>query len=207
MDTTCSISALFVCENSIYNNIPIVDPWPLSRNAKNYTGLNPVICHPPCTRWCKMTFAIYAKESVPRFLPGNDDGCFQCGLINVNRCGGVLEHPAHSFAWKVFNLTKPTKGKWTKCGEGYVCEVWQSAYGHRAMKPTWLYYRGVQPPFEMRWTYKRGTHSVASRSSKAKTHKPTLQPYERIATPEEFRDELIDLAAHSRGWELQIEVE
>ena len=200
-----TIVALFVCENSCYNEVDGIDTWPESRNAKNYNGLHPVICHPPCTRWCKMTFAIYGKEQEAKFLPGNDDGCFQCALINVNRCGGVLEHPAHSYAWKVFNLTKPIKGKWIKSGNGYVCEVWQSAYGHKAAKPTWLYYRGVQPPYDLNWIYLRGTHQVGGKNSNAVNSKPQLSKYERIATPIAFRNELIQLAAHSRGWNASIE--
>ena len=199
------ISVLFVCKNSSYNDIQGLDLWEESRDAKQYYGLNPVVCHPPCARWCKMTFAIYALQNQSKFLPGNDDGCFQCALINVNRCGGVMEHPACSFAWKVFNLTKPKKGRWIECGKGFVCEVWQSAYGHKAKKPTWLYYRGIQPPFELRWEYNLGTHQVAGNNKNAKNSKPRLSKYERVATPDEFRDELIQLAAHSRGWKIRIE--
>ena len=151
-----------------------------------------------------MTFAIFGHFKGPQYLPGNDHGCFQSALINVNRCGGVLEHPAHSFAWKVFNLQKPTKGGWTKSGDGYVCEVWQSAYGHKAMKPTWLYYRGVQEPYDLIWTYKPGTHQVAGVNKRARTTKPQLSRYERIATPSAFRNELIQLAAHSRNWKAKI---
>ena len=201
------ISVLFVCENSNYNDIRGLDLWSEARDARNYRALNPVVCHPPCVRWCKLTFMLYAKHQSSLYLPGNDQGCFQCALINVNRCGGVLEHPACSFAWKVFNLTKPVKGRWIACGKGFVCEVWQSTYGHKAKKPTWLYYRGSQPPFDLRWTYELGTHQVAGKNMKAKNYKPKLSKHECIATPEEFRDELIRLAAHSHGWRIRIEPE
>ena len=201
------ISVLFVSEKGSYCNLKNLDLWPETRDARNYIGMNPVICHPPCTRWCKLTFAIYGKEKSAKFFPGNDNGCFQSALINVNRCGGVLEHPACSFAWKVFNLTKPIKGQWTKCGHGYVCEVYQSAYGHRAMKPTWLYYRGIQEPFDLKWIYKPGSHQVAARNWKIPNAKPQLPFEERIGTPKAFRDELLKLAAYSRNWKLKIEEE
>jgi len=90
---------------------------------------------------------------------------------------------------------------WQKvmCG-GWVCEVWQSAYGHKANKKTWLYYYGANPPAELKWERISGTHQVgyACRQGIRKTepwrNKPTLTKREANATPVSFRDALLELA-------------
>jgi hypothetical protein len=76
-----------------------------------------------------------------------------------------------------------------------VCEVWQSAYGHRANKATWLYYCGTNPPFDLRWERPEGTHQIGFHDQRGKVaNKPTLGKREANATPLEFRDELLRLA-------------
>jgi hypothetical protein len=78
---------------------------------------------------------------------------------------------------------------------GWVCEVWQSAYGHRANKATWLYYVGENPPQELDWRRIVGTHQVGFQDQRGKAaNKPTLSKAEANGTPESFRDELITLA-------------
>jgi len=81
----------------------------------------------------------------------------------------------------------------------YVCEVWQSAYGHRAAKATWLYYVGDLRPFNLRWSRQKGTHQIGFQDRRGKAlNKPTLSRREANATPIEFRDELIRLALISQ---------
>lgn len=113
------------------------------------------------------------------------------------RCGGVLEHPAGSFAWQTFGLKRPEAGKWVKvCNwprDYWVCEVWQSAYGHKARKRTWLLYCGNLEPFPMRWEQKAGTHQVGWFDR----IKPTLSKKEASATPPAFMNELVLLAFFS----------
>ena len=83
-------------------------------------------------------------------------------------------------------------------GGGWVCEVWQSAYGHRANKATWLYYVGENPPRDLDWRRIVGTHQVGFQDQRGKdANKPTLSKAEANATPESFRDELITLAIES----------
>ena len=129
--------------------------------------------------------------------PGNDGGCFYFALKTVDRCGGVLEHPAQTYAWKEYGIKKPNKEGWTRSGVGWVCEVWQSAYGHRANKATWIYYVG-QKPHELRWDRTKGTHQIGFQDQRGKArNKPTLGKKEANATPVEFRDELLQLAMNS----------
>ena len=127
--------------------------------------------------------------------PGNDGGCFQFALNAVNRCSGVLEHPADSYAWPAHGLQKPPSEGWARSGEGWVCEVWQSAYGHRANKRTWLYYVGTRQPLDAIWDKITGTHQIGFHDQRGKSkNKPTLSRREANATTPAFAEFLISLA-------------
>jgi hypothetical protein len=90
-------------------------------------------------------------------------------------------------------------GEWTCC-------VYQGHYGHKALKPTWLYYVGNNPPPELRWGKPEGEFmTVAGTSFKTVAHRreaeangwkysARLPTKLRNATPIEFRDLLIGLA-------------
>lgn len=193
------IAVLYVQSDGCYSNVEGVDPWDIVRDARNYIGDEPVIAHPPCQLWGKLARVNYVRWGGDHNRPGNDGGCFKSALDNVNRCGGVLEHPKGSYAWSEFELKKPTVTGWQRSGIGWVCEVWQSVYGHKARKATWLYYKGDKPPFELDWRRLCGTHQIGYPDKRGKSrNKPTLSKREANATPLEFRDILIKLAEHSR---------
>ncbi len=196
---TLIISALFVQPDGCYADDPSIDAWPESRDARKYFGPNPVVAHPPCQLWGAMAAVNFSRWGGEHNRPGNDGGCFASALASVNEWGGVLEHPAKSRAWAVHGLSKPTGTGWSRSGEGWVCEVWQSAYGHRANKATWLYYRGHIAPFDLRWDRPKGSHQIGGcHAIRGKErNKPTLGRKEANATPLAFRDELIKLAFHS----------
>lgn len=194
------ISALFVEIGGVYYDHPDIDPWSIICDARKYNGPFPVIAHPPCQRWGAMALVNFSRWGGEHNRPGNDGGCFSAALESVNKFGGVLEHPAKSKAWDTYTLKKPTAKRWDKSGIGWVCEVWQSAYGHRANKATWLYYVGKNEPFDLRWDRKRGTHQIGFYDQRGKSsNKPTLSKKEANATPIEFRDELIRLAQYSKN--------
>ena len=193
------VAALFVMPEGCYFNLENVDPWDESRDAMRYTGSVPVVAHPPCQLWGKMARVNFARWGGEHNRPGNDGGKFAFALETVNRCGGVLEHPAQTYAWPAHGLKKPSTGRWERSGMGWVCEVWQSAYGHKANKATWLYYVGNSPPFELRWDRPVGSHQVGFQDRRGKDrNKPTLSKAEANATPLEFRETLLALARHSR---------
>lgn len=193
-----NVAALFVQSNGCYA-IDYVDPWPEWRDARNYAGDLPVVAHPPCQLWGPLAAVNFARWGGEHNRPGNDGGCFFSALENVRRWGGVLEHPAKSKAWDAYGLEKPNGLGWKKVIDGWVCEVWQSAYGHRANKATWLFYQGANPPHELRWNRPIGTHQVGFTDQRGKErNKPTLSKREANATPLQFRDELIKLAVRSR---------
>lgn len=194
------VAALYVQSDGCYSGLPMVDPWPEKRDARNYGGPHPVVAHPPCQRWGKLARVNYARWGGEHNKPGNDGGTFKAALAAVRMFGGVLEHPAQTYAWDAHRLDKPTGIGWYRTSTGWVCEVWQSAYGHRANKATWLYYVGERPPLELRWDRPKGTHQVGFQDRRGKSaNKPTLSKTEANATPLAFRDELIRLARHSRA--------
>lgn len=192
------VAAIFVQEDGCYSADSRIDAWPESRDARTYPGGMPVVAHPPCQLWGAMASVNYARWGGEHNRPGNDGGCFQSALDSVNSCGGVLEHPAKTRAWAAHGLIKPSGIGWQPCGEGWVCEVWQSAYGHRANKAAWLYYRGALRPPELKWDRIKGTHQIGFYDQRGKAaNKPTLGKREANATPIEFKEALISLAEHS----------
>lgn len=195
------VAALYVQTDGCYSSLPHIDAWDIERDAKKYRGPLPVIAHPPCQRWGKMAKVNYARWGGEHNRPGSDGGTFACAIRSVERWGGVLEHPAQTYAWAVFGIPKPGKHGWYLGNkkDSYVCEVWQSAYGHRANKATWLYYVGLQPPFDLIWDRPVGSHQVGFQDQRGKANnKPTLSKSEANATPVDFRNELIKLAEWSR---------
>jgi hypothetical protein len=190
------IAALFIEEGGCYSGLPGVDAWPESRDARLYAGPWPVVAHPPCQRWGRLGLVNFVRYGGEHNRPGNDGGCFAAALAAVNAWGGVLEHPAGSYAWAAHGLLTPTGHGWNKSGPGWVCKVCQSAYGHRAKKLTWLYYVGPELPPLLNWRKPDGTHQVGWTDTKrAKDrNKPTLSSADAAATPIEFRDALLAMA-------------
>jgi hypothetical protein len=191
-----TVAALFVETDGCYFGLPGVDPWDEARDARLYDGPYPVVAHPPCQRWGAMANVNYARWGGEHNRPGNDGGCFKSALDAVRVFGGVLEHPAKSRAWGHFGLVKPIGIGWQRCfGDGWTCEVWQSAYGHRANKATWLYYSGDVIPPDLDWARPVGSHQVGFHDQRGPSrNKPTLPRREASATPHAFRDLLLSIA-------------
>ncbi len=186
------IAALYVHPKGPYAGLPDVEVWDEARDARTYAGPWPVVAHPPCHLWVNLAAVNYARgRAIPAWYPGGSDGgCFASALAAVRQWGGVLEHPAGSHAWAHHGLPRPRLG-WLRTLSGeWVCEVWQSAYGHQARKRTWLFYAGAVPPFELDWRRDPGSHQVGWFDRA----KPTLSKRAASATPPAFRDVLLALA-------------
>lgn len=197
MSRAPKITALFVDPKGIYPSLELVDCWDESRDARKYAGPRPVVAHPPCQLWGHFAHVNYARWGGEHNRPGNDGGCFSSALANVRRWGGVLEHPAFSDAWTAHGLLRPDRaGQWRPDDRGgYVCEVWQSAYGHKARKRTWLYYHGKHEPLPMRWERPDATHQIGFHDQRGKSrNKPTISGRAASATGREFAKALIALA-------------
>lgn len=174
------VAALYVDPLGPYVGLEGVDVWDESRDARLYQGPYPVVAHPPCARWGQLSRLVQARHG---YSIGDDGGCFEHALRCVRIYGGVLEHPAQSYAWKEFGLTHPNRGGWYRADEhGWTCEVDQSHYGHRAQKSTWLYACKAQWLPSLKWARKRGTHSVR-RMPKEGCNLPELPRSERHLTP------------------------
>lgn len=195
------IAALFVQTGGVYFGLPDVDPWDESRDARLYEGPHSVVCHPPCSRWCRLAGLVEARWGHKR---GDDGGCFASALANVRRVGGVLEHPAYSDAWRAFDLpVPPTGGGWVRgiCG-GWSCYVEQARYGHDAKKATWLYAFGLTPP-PMRWGHVpdrdvRALVSWCGNRVRSGESRPRVGKAAASKSPLEFRDALIAMARSVR---------
>lgn len=146
-----------------------------------------------------------------RFKKGDDGGCFKAALDAVRVFGGVLEHPRGSHAWAHFGIVRPPNdGGWIPTAGGWTCCVYQGHYGHKALKPTWLFYSGRATPPALKWGKPEGTFmtvagtsfkSVAARreaEAKGWRYSARLPTALRNATPVPFRDVLIDLARYRR---------
>jgi hypothetical protein len=187
------VAALYVMPRGPYYGLPDVEPWGLpERDARLYSGPWPVVAHPPCSRWCQLAF-INEKRYGHRV--GDDGGCFSAALDAVREWGGVLEHPARSYAWPTFSL--PTPGRcWTRTFEGgWVAEVSQAAYGHPALKLTWLYVFGTIPP-DLDWSNPSPTAQVSFCKNHGNSALPRLSKRAASRTPVVFRDVLLAIASN-----------
>lgn len=205
------IAALYVETGGSYFNLPGVKAWDQGEDARMYMGPHPVVAHPPCQRWGKMWKGQpgnIKRGHVERL--GDDHGCFKSALFDVRRFGGVLEHPEHSNAWRMFGLVKPPRqGGWIKADSygGWTCRVEQGQYGHYCPKPTWLYVVGVDPLPELRWGVNPVTDDMfppdaLKRHGREYCRKAGVMAFRgggkdssvRIHTPPEFRDLLLSMA-------------
>lgn len=209
------IAALYVEAGGGYFNVPDVDPWDKARDARQYAGPHPVVAHPPCERWGSFWpgSPVQVAKGI-RFKKGDDGGCFAAAITAVQQYGGVLEHPRGTHAWAAFSVHRPSNdGGWERvlgAPFGWTCCVYQGHYGHKALKPTWLYYVGATPPPDLKWGKPAGDFmTVAGTSFKSVAHRreaeakgwsysPRLPTALRNATPHPFRDLLLNLARGSR---------
>lgn len=212
------IAALFVEPGGAYFNLPNVDPWDEKRDARLYDGPYPVVAHSPCARWGRYWWG--SSSSSVRYTKGDDGGCFAAALASVRRWGGVLEHPAGSFAWAAFSLNAPPAGGgWVEADQlgGWTCHVEQGNYGHKAPKPTWLYACGTDLPV-LKWGKSNATASIDGAKNR-RVREPRvrgvrsphdivecLSKKQRAATPLPFRDLLLDIAATAYIHGLEIEI-
>ena len=190
--------AILFCEpRGIFSTFPGRDLWTEASDARNYQGSESVVAHPPCTRWCALAGLVEARWGHKRY---EDGGCFASALANVRRCGGVLEHPAYTAAFRLHGLPTPDPwGGWQRTIDGgWVAHVEQVRYGHRARKATWLYLYGVEPK-SLRWGYGADGSAVVGFCKNRRAtgdDRKTVTKRERNATPREFALELLRLVGH-----------
>lgn len=188
-----NVAALYVDPKGAYAGLSGVQLWDEARDARNYPGTSPVIAHPPCSRWCQLAGIVEKRYGYKR---GDDGGCFAAALNSVRTFGGVLEHPAFTYAWKAFDLPRPPiDGGWLRTLDGgYVAHVEQGHYGHPARKATWLYAFGVRDLPRLQWGPSRAAAVVSWCKNHGGGNGPRVGKKAASTTPTAFRDVLISIA-------------
>lgn len=193
------VSALFVdTKHGPYPSLGL-DCWDEARDAREYNGSNPIVAHPPCKRWGRYWNGGPSAKT-PRKL-GDDGGCFASAFRNLQRVGGVIEHPEASHAWAAFGIPRPGwRQGWVKDGDLWSCCVSQHWYGHAARKLTWLAYVGNRAPFDLDWRIPEpGTTQRLDRTNGNGYHRgPRTKGPSNHLTPTPFACLLVRLAEHSR---------
>lgn len=166
------VTVLYVSDKSYYLKDSRFDCWTKSRNALSYSGLSPVIAHPPCRLWGRLRKMSTADIQEKELAISSVD--------YIRKYGGVLEHPAGSTLWDRCSLVIPGHG-YDAFG-GFSVSINQSWFGYPAVKNTWLYIVGCTvselPPLPM--NFDAITHTVCS--SKKKTGKRELSKMRRDLT-------------------------
>ncbi len=171
----------------------IVRQWfDADRNAMGYRGSLPVVAHPPCGPWSRLSQL--HKSAVEIALAPH-------AVATVQRCGGVLEHPRGSKLFDACHLPKP--GDCPDAFDGYTIEVCQCDWGHVARKRTWLYIVGVPfgalPPMPEPREPTHWASGGRTRSSRQGSPVPpgikVCSAQQRRRTPPSFAAWLVSVAA------------
>jgi len=166
-------AALFVRADSVYRRLG-ADCWDAERDATRYSGPAPIVAHPPCRAWGR-----YHHWAKPK--PGERE-LSPMAVRMVRTFGGVLEHPRASRLWKLAGMPRP--GEFDAFG-GWVLDVEQGDFGHRAPKPTRCYIVGCEPD---------EVPALPAQRALAFGRVELMGVREREATPEPFARWLLDLA-------------
>ncbi len=189
--TVRTIAALYVDPRGSYMGLPGVEIWDYRRNAKHYEGPHPVVAHPPCGPWSRLKFQCTKQDA----------SCGPRAVAQVQKWGGVLEHPSNSSLFR--HCALPPPGAPADAHGGFTLAVRQVSWGHLCAKPTWLYIVGV--PIEVAQAGVRTggeeTHKVTN-GPRGKQYLPRANAFQIRVTPPAFRDWLIDLARASQKLEI-----
>lgn len=182
------ISALYVRKDSVYKALGI-DCWDIERDARLWPGGNPIIAHPPCRSWGKLSGFAKPRE-------GEKELAIKSVEL-IREWGGILEHPAASRLWPLLNL--PLPGCYDEYGGFSIC-IDQFWFGHKAQKKTLLYICGCDlddlPPIPLRFDaieYVTGS-AKKNRNGNRPHNKKEVSKAEREQTPIELAKWMINVA-------------
>lgn len=138
--------AILCCSpRSFYKTLADVTCYDAKRDVRSFTGEMPVVCHPPCRAWS----IFLSHQAKPP--PGEKELGPLC-VDWLRRCGGVLEHPAHSRLWDACHLPPPGQ----RSGDLFTIYVERHWFGPSPfIKQTWLCLSRIDPsslviPFALR---------------------------------------------------------
>lgn len=193
------VAVLFARSDSVYKLLPGVDVWDVERDARRWPGGSPVVAHPPCRAWGQLRALANPRP--------DEKALALFAVDQVRKFGGVLEHPKNSTLWKVAGLPRP--GQHDALG-GWILPIFQSTWGHRAEKATFLYIVGCLPvdipvmPFHLGDAlYVCGTSGRRRDGSRLRKGdlgwRPEITKAEREHTPPELAAWLVELAGKCRA--------
>ena len=122
-------TALFCRTDSAYKKRDSWDVYDIDRDATKYNGSLPVVCHPPCRAWGRLSHMASPREGEKLLA--------NWSLEKVNQVGGIVEHPSGSKLWDIYRFIVPDSNG------GFVIEIDQYDFGHVAHKKTKLYICGI----------------------------------------------------------------
>lgn len=128
------VAILFARADSNYKAMSGCDVFDIERDARTFSGGMPVVAHPPCRAWGQLRHMAKPRP--------DEKALALFAVAQVRAHGGVLEHPKKSTLWPAAGL--PTPGERDAFG-GWTLPIFQSWWGHRAEKATFLYIVGCQP--------------------------------------------------------------
>ena len=183
-----TVAILFARADSVYKTLPSTDVYDIERDARIYNGPHPVVGHPPCRAWGRLS-----HMAKPR--PGEKELAI-FAVEQIRKYGGVLEHPSASKLWPTMGLPNP--GIVDEFG-GWTLPIHQHWFGHKAEKSTLLYIVGCRPGDEpvMPMILGKARYVVASslhRNKKTTWARPEISASEREHTPVELAAWLVELA-------------
>jgi hypothetical protein len=129
------IAVLFARQDSRYKELDGYDVYDIDRDARKFDEDYPVIAHPPCRAWGRLSHMANPRPDE------KDLAWFALRMVRKN--GGVLEHPKGSKLWKEAVLPMP--GEFPDEFGGFTILIDQYHFGHVARKWTHLYIVGIEP--------------------------------------------------------------
>jgi len=165
-----NVAALFVRRDTHYADLGC-DCYDIERDALTWPGGVPCIAHPPCRGWSQLSHFAKPRPGELELAPW--------AVAQVRKFGGVVEHPFNSRLWAHVGCL--TFGVRDQFG-GVLIPVYQSWWGHRALKKSCVYVVGPTPDLPEYQAPTR-THLVEK-----------MGRAERERTPAPFAAWLVDLA-------------
>ena len=191
-----TVAVLFARADSVYKTLPGTDVYDIDRDARTWGGGLPVVAHPPCRAWGRLS-----HMAKPR--PDEKD-LARWAVAQVRKFGGVLEHPIASRLWVDQEL--PVAGAVMDKFGGWTLPIHQNWFGHRAEKKTLLYIVGCDkqqiPNFPI--VLGAASHVIANGSTNhikfgAPGWRPQVSHAEREHTPPALAVWLVELAKRCAG--------
>jgi len=124
--------SLFVRADSAYKKRAEWDAYDQDRDALSYNGSTPVVCHPPCRAWGRLSHMAHNVRE-------GEANLALWSIEKIRELGGILEHPNGS---KLFGGFLPNVGETDDFG-GFTILIDQYDFGHVAHKKTKLYIKGI----------------------------------------------------------------